>query len=172
MKKIDTEIIKDFFETTEIKSEVKIQGGKKNLIDSKFLDNFYTKRTEICDKIQYLSEKFKRIETLTEMQIELFSYRQILVEERSLLNDILIKIKELYNTHSKEAMLKIKIDYDLKIKNNQEFEIAFNSELNDIITKKTTFENQREFLTESLNTIDRMIFGVKFRLQTAEYLSQ
>ena len=129
---------------------------------------FMNERDDITSSITELSKKFNSISTLNELQIELYSRRQMFVDKKSLISDYLNKITRNHKIKKEECFINLKTNSDLYIKNNSDIKMLIDSSLSEIEERINLYTNHIDFLQETINTIDRMIFGIKYRLQIYE----
>lgn len=129
---------------------------------------FKNERSEVTSIISELSKKFNSISTLNELQIELYSRRQIYVDKKISISDYLNKTTKTIKRKREESFKNLKLNNDLYIKNNSDTKLLMDSDLAEYDEKITLYSNHIEFLQETINTIDRMIFGIKYRLQIYE----
>lgn len=133
---------------------------------------FETERNKVSDIIIDLNIKFKsNIKEIPLLQSELYTYRQMMVEKRAKLQNSVSKINYKIKENKKKAYLKFKTNYDISFKSVQDLNIFIDDYLKIWMEKYEILSMQISFLEETINTIDRMIFGIKSRLTVEQILA-
>jgi hypothetical protein len=104
---------------------------------------------------------------MTELQVELYSNRQIVLEESHYLQSLLAKITK---TYRKSVGAKT-VDFmtgDRKLKMG-ETNILVEASVSELKEQIDLFESQIEYMQETKKNIDNMVFGLGHRIQLEEY---
>lgn len=133
----------------------------------KFSEHFDNSRLFWADKISQHSENFKHIERITELQAELFSDRQIILEQKHSLYELISKMNNQINKKKKRKFIEYSTNYDLKL-NGREKETFIDADLSNEIQLSDIVDNHIIFLEQTIKTIDSIIFGVKYRVSLHE----
>lgn len=155
------EIIEDVRETIE---EVNTEYDKDYNVLSKI---FNTSRLFWAEEIQNLSKKFRRIEEITDLQVELFSNRQIILEQRHKLLETLSKLNSKLNKSKKTKILEYHTKFEVRLK-DKDRDVFIDSDLSSAIQIVLLIENHCSFLEQTIKSLDSMIYGVKYRINIAE----
>jgi hypothetical protein len=118
--------------------------------------------------VQEIAGRFRSVEVLAEVQIDLYSRRQEAIEYLFKLIGIHNKLKKAYALEYKVAYDKIGLNEDLRYNDKEKAKIA------EGLTAETKFKlesvnSQMEFFRETTKTIDNMIFGVKHRIEIENF---
>jgi hypothetical protein len=138
---------------------------KKKNITEKFAD----RRGEVSREIYSNIERLSNLKTLKEAQVNMLSLRQRLLEDNhTLLEHITILRKKLREEKSGE-MENLSRNLQIRYQANEKNVVIDGRTAN---TKEylDIFENQSAFFTDSIKTIDNVIFGIKTRLDIEKTL--
>jgi hypothetical protein len=128
---------------------------------------FENERIKWKDTILSMANKFKTMNVLTELQVELYSNRQIVLESSHYLQSLLAKVTKTY----RKSLGSKTVDFmngDRKLKMG-ETNILVESAVADLKEQIDLFESQIEYLQETKKNIDNMVFGLGHRIQLEEY---
>lgn len=145
-------------ETQKNSSEVKLNINKK----------FQTDREQWTKTIEKYSKKLMNIKDIPELQVELYSSRQVVVDEMG-------KLQNLYTKKITELKKKrFEIFDEASNKKNvrlisQEKNIIMEGKMADSSLLTNVIEIQIEFYRETLKTIDSVIYGIKNRIELEQY---
>lgn len=131
-----------------------------------------TQRVQWTNIIKECSNKFKKIEDLNDLNIDLFSYRQLLVEKKMYISDLYNKLNRLTKKTKAFNFRELRKTENLYTKSQSDFKILLNEMDAEIDEKLQLYQDLITFFSETLNTIDRMIFAVKYRLQIYEIVEK
>lgn len=151
----------------------------KNLID--FPDNkgeksaeqllqekFDKERKEINGRITELSKQIKNVNGLENLQVDVYSYRQQLVEKYHYLISILSRVNMAVRKKKKKKLLFYDNNYQIKLDKKDRLDFIM-IDLEKEYIKKQEIENHIKFISESMKTVDNIIFGIKHRISIEEY---
>lgn len=125
-------------------------------------------RTNYKNTISGICKKYKDILNLETVQIELFTFRQEIVEIRSKISN---SLKECIHDTNYKKNDKIKIYNNDDIRYSKaEIEIMMEHTLSDHYKMKNIYTVHIEYLDETLKTIDFMIYGIKEKMNIKNYL--
>lgn len=130
---------------------------------------FETRRKEVSSSIYANIEKLSNLKTLKDAQVNMLSLRQQLLEDNHTLLEHLTSLRKKMREEKAAEMETLSRNLALRYQANEK---------NVVIDGKTSatkeyleiFENQVSFFTESIKTIDNVIFGIKTRLDIEKTL--
>ena len=143
---------------------------KKEKNNQDLREVFERERKEITELIKNLNQKIRIITEIPELQVELYSYRQIIVEKRAQLYSTLSVIKKSLKNKRKKAYIETKTNNDISIKSAIDTNIFVEDYIREESEKIDLLELQINFMEESINTLDRVIFGIKNRISIEDFL--
>lgn len=138
-------------------------------IKTDFALKFQTEREEWSEKIRILSIRMKSIRELAEVQVDLFSDRQILLEYTAKLNQVTVKLNAKYRKDKSDRLKYYSETHQVKYGTNEKNPLI-EGDLSVLKERIDTVECQVSFLNETIKTIDFMIYGIKSRISLEEYL--
>lgn len=133
-----------------------------------FAEKFLSERETWTVVVKEIAGRFRSVEVLAEVQVDLYSRRQEAIEYLFKLIGIHNKLKKAYATEYKTAYDKIGVNEDLRYNDKEKAKIA------EGMTAETKYRldsvnSQMEFFRETTKTIDNMIFGVKHRIDIENF---
>lgn len=133
-----------------------------------FVDRFERERKEWTDKVKGISVRFRSVDDLVDVQVDLYSQRQVAVDYQHQLQVLHSKLKKKLATEFKVAYDKLKKSEDFRY---SEREMAkFAEEMSgETRNKVEILQTHIDFFRETIRTIDNMIFGVKHRLEIEDF---
>jgi hypothetical protein len=123
-------------------------------------------RDEWGAKLVELINKIKNVEQLPDAQVDMLSYRQILVEQ---LTKFRIRSRKTETTYERQFKTKFLsyFNYDYKINDKQKVDMV-NADLFFYRRQLGLLDAQIEFFKESISTLDKMGFAIKNRVNFEE----
>lgn len=136
---------------------------------TKILEKFQKRREEVSKEIYTNIEKLSNLKTLKEAQVNMLSLRQRLLEDNHTLFEHITTLRKKYRDDRSLEMENISRNLQIRYQANEKNIVI---EGRTSITKEALeiFENQVAFFTESIKTIDNVIFGIKTRLDIEKTL--
>jgi hypothetical protein len=136
---------------------------------SKILEKFQKRREEVSKEIYTNIEKLSNLKTLKEAQVNMLSLRQRLLEDNHTLFEHITTLRKKFRDDRSLEMENISRNLQIRYQANEKNIVI---EGRTSITKEALeiFENQVAFFTESIKTIDNVIFGIKTRLDIEKTL--
>ena len=136
---------------------------------SQISTKFKAKREEVSAEILQSIEKMASFKGLKEVQVTMLSLRQRLLEDSHTLLEHLSVIRKKYKTEKSSQMENISENLQHRYQYNEktviiEGKTAATKEMMDLI------ENQINFFTESIKTVDNVLFGLKTRVEIEKTL--
>jgi hypothetical protein len=125
-----------------------------------------SQRSEWGVKIIELVKKIKNVDSLNDAQIDMLSYRHMIVE---LLTKFRIRVRKTQTTYEREFKKKFVsyFNYDYKINDKQKVDMV-NADLFYYRRQLGLLESQVDFFKECIGTLDKMGFAIKNRVNFEE----
>lgn len=129
---------------------------------------FKAERDEWTGKVKDMSQRMRNIYDLAELQVDLYSNRQICADYTHTLMTHLTKINRIFREKKIERWEHYTRNYDLRMDKDPK-ELHIYVDMADIVERKDYVQNHLEFFRETIRTIDSMCYGVKHRMALEEY---
>ena len=130
---------------------------------------FEKERAEWSEKIQVVSLHLKDIRTVAKAQVDLYSYRQNLLEYSFKLAGIISKLNSRYRREKSRKLREYSENTDVRYGANEKT-VLIEGDLTTITEKVEIVEGHRKFLDQTVQTVDHMLYGVRQRIALEEYL--
>ena len=130
---------------------------------------FERERAEWSEKIQVVSLHLKDIKTVAKAQVDLYSYRQNLLEYSFKLAGIISKLNSRYRSEKSRKLREYSENTDVRYGANEKT-VLIEGDLTTITEKVEIVEGHRKFLDQTVQTVDHMLYGVRQRIALEEYL--
>jgi hypothetical protein len=166
IQKIET-VFSESFDIEDVHAGIDEEQKHLDSKNDKLSARVESEQNEISEKIRNLAKYFNNLDKLAELQVELFSLRQICVEKKAFFESLYTKLNRKNKEKKRDVFLTLKIKGDSNVapKTSEEFRILSENLMKDIEYKLDVFSIQKNFYHNSIDTLDRMIFGVKNRIQ-------
>ena len=105
---------------------------------------------------------------MVEVQVELYSERQVATDYIHELTVLFSKLKKLYLTEWKKAYDALSMNEDLRYNEREKTKFADEKAAGSKL-KMEILQNHIDYFRETVKTIDNMIFGVKHRLDIEDF---
>ena len=129
-------------------------------------DKIEDKKKDWNDRISLLaSEMIQKIERYDQVQVNLFSIRQKLVDEKYQWLNTYSKINRILKKKMEEEQHNLEYNTDHRWKTQDQRKTIINSSLANITLKMELIKNQIEFYTECITNVQNMIYGVQHRIE-------
>ncbi len=141
-------------------------------VDSQKIDfqkKFEMEREEWTEKIRVLSIRMKNIKEVADVQIDLFSNRQILIEYTAKLTQVLSKLNAKHRKDRSERLRYYSESHQVKYGSNEKTPLI-EGDLSELKERIDTVEGQLSFINETVKTVDFMLYGVKNRVYLEDYM--
>jgi hypothetical protein len=132
-------------------------------------EQFTAEREEWTERIRELSVRMRNIREIGEVQVELYSDRQRLLEKAYKMGQILSKLNSKYRAERKAKMMYYSEEHNVRYGSNEKTTLI-EGDLNEIKRKIDVVDNQMSFLNETVKTIDHFLYGVKSRIALEEFM--
>lgn len=144
------------------------QAQKTTNSSEDYVERFSTERSTWSDSIVNIGKRFREVENLAEVQVDLYSRRQEALEYQYKLIGVHTKLKNLYSVEWKKAYDNAGQNEDIRYNDKEKAKIAEGLVAN-LKFKLDSVSNQVEFFRETIKTIDNMVFGVKHRIDIENF---
>jgi acetolactate synthase small subunit len=149
-------------------NETTQQTSSNNEINQQLIERFKNERKEWTDRIKEMSERLRDIYKVADLQVDLYSNRQIAVEYCHTLQVHLTKVIHIFRARKIDRWEHYTRNYDLRMDKDPK-ELHIFVDIADINERKELLQNHLEFFRETIKTIDTISFGIKHRIQLEEY---
>lgn len=137
------------------------------------IENAFKKQRKVVnDEIIKEIGHLKEVKKLNEMHVAILTMRQRMLEDSHILMDKLVDLKREYKMHRAEAYNVVLTNMQLRIKTTGEKEavIEGNDTVSESKARISLLENQILFYSETIKTIDQVLYGLKTRLDVEKLL--
>ena len=134
-----------------------------------FEEQFSTERSEWTERIRELSIRMRNIREIAEVQVELYSDRQKLLEYAYKLGQILTKLNAKFRSDRRTKMVYYSEEHNTRYGANEKTALI-DGDLSEIKRKIDVVDNQMAFLNETVKTVDHFLYGVKSRISLEEFM--
>jgi len=141
-------------------------------MSEKLIKTFRERRDAHNRKIYNSIMNMRDLPKLVDVQIEMLSMRQRMLEDSHILLDKLVIMRKDYRMKKGMAYDHIVNNIQLRMKTTGEKEaiVEGNGEIAEMRHKIEIFEGQTEYYNESIRTVDDILYGIKTRLDIEERL--
>ena len=137
----------------------------KKKIAKKFSESRATVSTEIYENI----EKLSNLKTLKIAQVNMLSLRQRLLEDNHTLLENITTLRKKFREERSSEMENLSKNLQIRYQTNEKT-VVIEGKTSSTKESLELFENQISFYSESIKTIDSIIFGIKTRLDIEKTL--
>lgn len=135
----------------------------------KITKKFEGRRSDVSKEIYENIEKLSNLKTLKDAQVNMLSLRQRLLEDNHTLFEHITILRKKYRDDRSIEMENISKNLQIRYQANEK-NIVIEGRTSQTKEALEIFENQVSFFTESIKTIDNVIFGIKTRLDIEKTL--
>jgi hypothetical protein len=157
-----------FSEFNSIKPHGKPEDIKADQREETLEERFARERREWEAKIKALSQRLRDIFMVAELQVDIYSARQELVEYYHYLTSLVGKKNAELRRKKRERHEYYTTGYDYKLDKDQK-QMYIMTDLEDIYIIRDEIENHQRYISATMNTVDNIIFGIKHRISLEEY---
>jgi hypothetical protein len=136
---------------------------------TEFEEKFSGERMEWTERIRELSVRMRNIREIAEVQVELYSDRQKLLEYAYKLGQILTKLNSQFRSEKRNKMVYYSEEHNVRYGANEKTALI-EGELSDIKRKIDVVDNHMSFMNETVKTVDHFLYGVKSRISLEEFM--
>ena len=121
-------------------------------------------RTEWRDKIKDLISKIKNMNELSECQVRMLSYRQILLDKVSDFKTTIYKRNATWERYYKNQYREYSINYDVKLTSGEKHQFI-KADLSSLKTQMEMLQSHIDYYYECIKTLDNMAFAIRNRIR-------
>jgi len=132
---------------------------------------FLKERKHWSDIVRELAKKFKNIDNLATLQVELYSGYQDLAESKTDLLHTLASFNKVIAKQRELSFIKAKTESSVALKTAKDLDIFIESDLRSHIERQKILDGQLEFVEDTLKNIQNMIYGVKSRIDAEQIMN-
>ena len=140
--------------------------GSSNQIG--YVERFDSERGEWTEKIRGIAARFRSIDNMIDVQVDLYSKRQQAVEYMHQLMVLQSRLKKNWIAEYQKAYDSLLINQDYRYSEKEKQRIA-EEKTSVQKLKLDILQSHVDFFRETTRTIDNMIFGVKHRLEVEDF---
>jgi len=118
-------------------------------------------------KITELISKLKVMSKLSDCQVDMLSYRQILLDNIHNLKNQIYNKNAVWDKKYKDSYRKYTLDYELKLSAAEKNQFI-KADLSDLRILISLIEGQIEYYQDSIRTLDNMAFAIRNRIRLEE----
>jgi hypothetical protein len=134
-----------------------------------FQKKFEEESAEWSEKIRVLSIRMKNIKEIAEVQVDLYSNRQVLLEYVTKLGQVLSKLNAKYRKDRAERLKHWSENSQIKYGANEKTPLI-EGDLAELKERIDLVDGYISFLNETIKTVDHMLYGIKSRIALEEYM--
>jgi len=134
-----------------------------------FIKKFEEERADWSEKIRQLSIRMKNVRELGEVQVELFSNRQFLLEYVAKLGQVMSKLNSRYRKDRGDKLRHYSENSQVKYGSNEKTPLI-EGDLSELKERIDLVDSQISYLNETIKTVDFMLYGVKDRIRLQEFM--
>lgn len=132
-------------------------------------DTFNRERAEWTERIRELSIRMKNIREIAEVQVDLYSDRQKLLEYAYKLGQIVSRQNAKYRSDRRAKMVYYSEEHNVRYGSNEKTSLI-EGDLSDLKKKIDIVDNHVSFVNETIKTVDHMLYGIKSRISLEEFM--
>ena len=121
-------------------------------------------RTEWRDKIKDLISKIKNMSELSECQVRMLSYRQILLDKVSDFKTTIYKRNATWERYYKNQYREYSVNYDVKFTSGEKHQFI-KADLSSLKTQMEMLQSHIDYYYECIKTLDNMAFAIRNRIR-------
>ena len=121
-------------------------------------------------RIQELSMRMRNIREISEVQIDLFSDRQRLLEHNHKLGQALAKLTMEYRKKKRDQLIQ-RSERENKLYGANEKNVLIDGDLAELKDLVEMVDRQISYINDTGKTIDHMLYGIKERIKLEDHLS-
>lgn len=133
-----------------------------------YVERFAGERKDWTEKIKGIASRFKNVEDLVDVQVDLYSERQRATDYVHELSVLYSRLKKQHLAEWKKAYEKLSLDQDFRYNEKEKSKLADEKSSTSKL-KLEILQTHVDFFRETVKTIDNMIFGVKHRLEIEDF---
>jgi len=124
-------------------------------------------RDEWKGKIQLLVQKLKNVNQLSDCQVEMLSYRQMLLDKIIDLKHVIFKRNSTWEKYYKNQYREYTLNYDIKLTGGEKHQFI-KADLASLRTQIDILQSHIDYYHECIKTLDNMAFAIRNRIKLEE----
>lgn len=140
------------------------QSSSKDTINKRF----ERERNEYTDKIKELTGRMRDIKDLANVMVDTLSLRQVALDYSFTLRDMILKLNADYKKKRKERRHWYTSECDERL-TEKVIEMNIDVDLEKDLKILETFNHHLSFMTGTIETLDKMNYAVKYRIELEQY---
>ena len=129
---------------------------------------FANERKEWLVKVKDMASRMYKIELLAEVQVDLLSNRQVIIEYNHELLANMSSLNKIYKEKRKVRFIEYNEKYDIRLQ-KAEKDIMIDGDLSGLGEKMDLLSDQIKFYDKTMQTIDHALYAMKNRIQLEEF---
>jgi hypothetical protein len=129
---------------------------------------FANERKEWLVKVKDMASRMYKIELLAEVQVDLLSNRQVIIEYNHELLANMSSLNKIYKEKRKVRFVEYNEKYDIRLQ-KAEKDIMIDGDLSGLGEKMDLLSDQIKFYDKTMQTIDHALYAMKNRIQLEEF---
>jgi gluconate kinase len=124
-------------------------------------------RVEWKDKINNLVHKMKNMNELSDCQISMLSYRQILLDKTSDFKTMIYKRNATWEKYYRSQYREYTLNYDVKLTSGEKHQFI-KADLSALKTQIDMLQSHVDYYYECIKTLDNLAFAIRNRIRLDE----
>jgi hypothetical protein len=133
-----------------------------------YVERFESERKDWTELIRGIAVRFKNVEDLVDVQVDLYSQRQQAVEYMQQLTVLQSKLKKSHLAEWKKAYEALTHNEDFRYNEKEKIKMA-DEKASGSKLKIDILQSHIDFFKETIKTVDTMTFGVKHRIEIEDF---
>lgn len=132
--------------------------------------NLASNRAEWLKYIEDISPKVGDLNKLVELQTDCYTYRQRAVDDYFQMRALFVNLNNVYKREFGKLYDYYTNKSQIRYPNETAKTNKINSDLHEIMCKRDLIDNHKDFLCETIKSIDSIIWGIKDRISIQQLL--
>ena len=133
-------------------------------------EEFEEERLLWKEKVLDMAIRVNKLDKVAELQTDLYSSRQIIIERISKLYQYLAAYTSAYKSRKRDLFIKYTVDSDIKLGQGEK-SIMVEGDLAELQLRINLIEHHIDYYKETVKNLDSMLYGVRNKLQIEQFLS-
>jgi hypothetical protein len=136
----------------------------------RFSEEFEEERLHWKERVLDMASRVNKLDRVAELQVDLYSSRQIIIERISKLYQYLAAYNSAYKSRKRDLFIKYTVDSDIKLGQGEK-SIMVEGDLAELQQRINLIEHHIDYYKETVKNLDSMLYGVRNKLQIEQFLS-
>jgi hypothetical protein len=142
---------------------------QSNVEPRDFEKEFSDERANWTEKIRTYSVRMKNIREVAEVQVDLYTSRQVLLEYQSKLAQAMIKLNSKFRKDKGDRLKFYSENTQVKYGANEKTPLI-EADLSMLKERMDIVEGQITYIQDTVKTVDHMLYGIRSRITLEEYM--